>query len=246
MLKFISYKIIPFLTGENKKPDVFITNMNYLNWKWLKYGAIVSKKYVNGVCLDIGSGNSPYKKYYLDKVDKYLVVDKGDIHKHMFKSSKEEFIDADIKNLPFEDEFADTIILTQVLEHIDEPFKALDEVYRVLKKDGVLILSLPFIYPAHATPYDYFRFSEFELKKIIKDYSLKTKEFIHQGYFGTAIISMINVFIWEFASRNKLLRNTIFLPFLLFLFAINNIVGLGLDFVKNKNFTPNFWLVLKK
>jgi len=244
-MHFISFKVIPFLTGENNKPNVFITNKNYLNWKQLQKSILKSTPYIKGDCIDIGSGNSPYKKFIMDNVDSYTCVDKENIHSHMFSSSKEKFIDADIKDLPFDNNSFDTVILTQVLEHIDDPFKALHEIKRVLKKDGILLLSVPFMYQAHATPYDYFRFTEYGLKKICKDYKFGIKEFHYQGYLGTTIFSIINGFIWELSSKNKILRNTILLPFLIVLFAINNCIGMFFDLLKLKNYSPNFWLILE-
>jgi len=246
LIDYISYKIIPFLTGEDKAPYIYISNMGYLNHKHLYNSFVKSLPYLKGICTDIGSGNAIYKKILLSHVDEYIAVDKSNIHKHMFSTSKEKFIDADIKNLPFDDNSVDTVILTQVLEHIDEPFKALDEIKRVMKKDAVLILSVPFIYQAHATPYDYFRFSEYGLRKICKDYKFEILEFHYQGYFGTSIISMLNGFIWNLASRYKVLRNTILLPLLLIIFTLNNIIGLCLDLIKLKEFTPNFFLIAKK
>lgn len=245
ILDLISFKLLPFLTKEKNKPEVNILNMSYLNWYQLHKSVMKSLPYIKGKCADIGSGNSPYKKYLINHIEEYISIDKGNTHEHMFNSSKEKFIDADIKKLPFEENCFDTIILTQVLEHIDEPFHALNEIKRVLKKDGVLILSVPFIYQAHAIPYDYFRFSEYGLKKICKDYNFQIKEFHYQGYLGTTIFSIINGFLWELSSKNKLLRNTIFLPFLLLIFAINNLLGRFLDIFKLKNYSPNFWLILK-
>jgi len=245
ILDFISFKVIPFLTGQNKKPEVYITNITYLNNIQLQKSIKKSIRYIGGKCVDIGSGNSPYKSYILDKVDEYITVDNGKIHQHMFQTSKEKFVDADIKQLPFESDSIDTIILTQVLEHIDEPFVALKEIKRVLKKDGILILSVPFIYHAHATPYDYFRFSEYGLRKICTDHNFEILEFHHQGYIGTTLFSILNGFIWNQSSKYKIMRNTVFLPFLLCIFFVNNLSGLFLDLFKNKDFTPNFWLVIK-
>lgn len=242
---FISFKVIPFLTGEMKKPDVFITNMNFLNWMHLKKSIFKSVPYISGKCADIGSGNSPYKQYIIDNIDEYISIDKGNIHKHMFSSSKEKFIDADVKDLPFDENIFDTILLTQVLEHINEPFKALDEIKRVIKPNGILVLSVPFIYQAHATPYDFFRFSEYGLKQICKDNNFEILEFHYQGYLGTTIFSIINGFIWELFSKKKWIRNTIGLPIILFIFSINNIIGFFLDKIKLKNYTPNFWLILR-
>lgn len=245
LIDYISFKIIPLLTGENKKPNVYLSNMNYLNWKELNKSMKQTSKYLSGRCMDIGSGNSPYKSEILNKVDEYICVDKASTHFHMFQTSKESFIDADITDLPFDENSVDCVVLTQVLEHINEPFKALDEIKRVLKKDGIMILSVPFIYQAHATPYDYFRFSEFGLRQICKKYDFDILEFHHQGYIGTTLVSILNGFIWQLSSKNKLFRNTILLPLILSLFTINNIIGILLDFIKLKEFTPNFWLVIK-
>jgi len=245
LLNFISFTIIPSLTGEEKKPNVFITHMNYLNWKHLRNSMSQTSSYLHGKCIDIGSGNSPYKKEILNNVDEYICVDKGSVHKHMFSTSKESFIDADIKELPFEDETIDSIVLTQVLEHIDEPYIALSELKRVLKKDGIIILSVPFIYQAHATPYDFFRFSEYGLKELCKKYDFEILEFHYQGYLGTTLVSILNGFIWQLSSKSKLLRNTFLLPFLLAIFSLNNLIGLIFDMIKLKDFTPNFYLVAK-
>ena len=245
MNNFISYKLIPLLTGEYKRPDVFITHMNYLNWKWLKKSMQKPVKYIKGICVDIGSGHSPYKEMILPYVDKYIAIDKKETHQVMFKSSKEEYLEGDVKK-PFNDNSIDCVVFTQVLEHIDEPFRALDEIKRVLKKEGILILSVPFIYQAHAIPYDYFRFSEYALKKIMRKYNFEIIELHYQGYFGTTIISIINGFIWTLASKNKTIRNFILLPILMIIFSVNNIIGLLLDKIKLKEFTPNFWIIGKK
>lgn len=245
LVDIISFRIIPFLTGEKNKPALYLTHMSYLNNRQLKKSILKSIPYIHGKCVDIGSGNSPYKKFILKNVSEYIAVDKGSVHQHMFQTSKEKFLDADIKNLPLDDKSVDTILLTQVLEHIDEPFKALDEVKRVIKDDGIIILSVPFIYHAHATPYDYYRFSEYGLKKICETYNFEIIEFHYQGYLGTTIFSILNGFIWELASKYKYLRNFILLPLLLIIFSINNCFGMLLDKIKLKNFTPNFWMILK-
>lgn len=242
---FISFKIIPFLTGELHKPNVYISHMNFLNWRHLNQSMQKSIPYIKGKCADIGSGNSPYKEFILPMVEEYISIDKGNVHQHMFTHSKEKFIDADIQELPFMDSELDSIILTQVLEHIEEPFLALNELQRVIKDKGILVLSVPFIYQAHAVPFDYFRFSEYALENICKKYDFEILEFHYQGYLGTTLVSIINGFIWELISHKKWFRNSIGLPIIICTFCINNILGLLLDKIKLKNFTPNFWLVVR-
>lgn len=84
IMDFISFKLLPKLTGENKKPNVYITHLNYLNWFQLKKSIKKSIPYIKGKCIDIGSGNSPYKKYIINNVDEYICVDKSNVHQHLF------------------------------------------------------------------------------------------------------------------------------------------------------------------
>jgi len=243
---YISYKIIPFITADRNAPDVTIYNVSYLNWKYLKKYMLKASKYSKGITIDIGSGNSPYKKYL--NVDKYISVDKKTTSAVTYQNNQNE-IDADAKNLPFKDNYADTILLNQVLEHIDDYEKVLSEIYRVLKPNGIFIISVPFIYNIHSEPNDYFRFSEYGLKYLLKKHNFKIEKFYYLGYIGTTLISIWNNFLWQVWNKNcflKLLRNTIFLIPLFIIISINNIVGLCLDLFKHKKFCPNYLVIGEK
>lgn len=248
LVNYISYKLIPFITLENKAPDVALWNSSFLNWFYLKKSMLnASNKYINGVCLDIGSGNSPYKKYIKDSVE-YISIDKIDTCATTHNKNN-NMINADARDLPFEKDTADTVILNQVLEHIYEYEKVLDEINRVLKSSGKFIISVPFIYHIHAEPNDYFRFSEYGIKKLLEEKKFKIIEFSYNGYFGTTIVSILNSFIWQVWNRNiytKFLRNTIFLPIILMIFFINNIFGLLLDKIKLEKFSPNYFIICEK
>jgi len=244
---YISYKVIPLITFDKYAPNVALWNNSYLNWKYLKDSMLIcSEKYIKGICVDIGSGNSPYKKY-LD-VEKYISVDKKETNATTYQENINE-VNADAKDLPFENNYADTILLNQVLEHIDDYEKVILETKRVLKLKGKLIVSVPFIYHIHSEPNDYFRFSEYGLKYIFEKYGYKIIDFHYLGYFGTAVISITNSFIWQIWNKNsfmKFLRNTLFLIPILFMFFINNIFGLFLDLFKLKNFCPNYLVIYEK
>jgi len=74
----------------------------------------------------------------------------------------------DAHNLPLEDESFDRVLCTEVLEHLHTPQKAIDEMYRVLKPGGELILTTRFIAPIHDSPGDYFRFTKYGLKHLLR------------------------------------------------------------------------------
>lgn len=71
-------------------------------------------------------------------------------------------------HIPVEDNSFDTLLLTEVLEHLEEPMDVLKECFRVLKKGGKLIATMPFLYPVHADPYDFQRWTGVRLTKNLK------------------------------------------------------------------------------
>ena len=54
--------------------------------------------------------------------------------------------------------------------YYDNPFTAIKEFSHVLKKNGKLVLILPFIYPIHDVPYDKYRFTEYGLRELLKNH----------------------------------------------------------------------------
>jgi SAM-dependent methyltransferase len=65
----------------------------------------------------------------------------------------------DAHRLPFLAESMDGVWLCAVMEHLRRPFDVADEVFRVLKPDGFVLVTVPFIQPRHGSPYDYFRYT---------------------------------------------------------------------------------------
>ncbi len=65
----------------------------------------------------------------------------------------------DIQNLSFASESIGTLLVLETLEHVQNPFKAIAEMYRVLSPNGLLVISVPFHIPVHEFPNDYWRFT---------------------------------------------------------------------------------------
>jgi SAM-dependent methyltransferase len=64
-----------------------------------------------------------------------------------------------LHNLTFPNDYAGTVITMETMEHVENPFKALDEIYRILKPGGFLLLSSHMHFPIHNYPSDYWRFT---------------------------------------------------------------------------------------
>ena len=74
---------------------------------------------------------------------------------------------ADINNLPFKNSTISNFGCFNVLELIQFPKIAVQEIHRVLNKTGYLVGYVPFLYPIHNQPVDYWRFSNKSLYQIL-------------------------------------------------------------------------------
>jgi len=81
---------------------------------------------------------------------------------------------ANAVQLPFRDEVFGVVVCTEVLEHTQSPELVLNELRRVLKPGGTLLLSVPFAFPIHYAPTDYYRFTRFGLKHLLAEWEIAT------------------------------------------------------------------------
>lgn len=89
----------------------------------------------------------------------------------------------DAHNLSFEDNTVGTVIILETLEHIKNPVKVLQEIYRVLKREGgMVIMTSCMNYPIHNHPSDYWRFTPAAFEFMLNDFDL-----VAVDYQGTKI-----------------------------------------------------------
>jgi len=77
------------------------------------------------------------------------------------------------EELPIRDGVADAVILQAVLEHVADSERTLDEIARVLRPGGRVLVELPFMQGYHADPADYRRFTEFGLRHELERHGLE-------------------------------------------------------------------------
>ncbi|MGK0173948.1 MAG: SAM-dependent methyltransferase [Ulvibacter sp.] len=125
---------------------------------------IFSKDYLKGDMVDIGCGTKPYQQILAPYVDKHIGLD----HKDSFHDSSNVDLFGTAYEIPVEAERFDSAICSAVLEHLEEPLDAIIECHRVLKKGGVAIYSIPFIWHIHEEPRDFFRYSKYGIKYLFE------------------------------------------------------------------------------
>ena len=69
------------------------------------------------------------------------------------------------EDIPLPAASVDGIMLSEVLEHLEQPGRVLRELVRILRPGGYGIITMPFMYPLHADPYDYQRWTQEKLRQ---------------------------------------------------------------------------------
>lgn len=127
-------------------------------------------QYARGRLLDLGCGKAPLYLVYRELAESVTCVDWANTrHKNPHLDLEHDLT----RPLPLEDGAFDTIILSDVLEHLPEPERLWREMERVLGPGGRVILSVPFFYWLHETPHDFFRYTEFALRRFAEQAGLE-------------------------------------------------------------------------
>lgn len=110
-----------------------------------------STDYIHGRVLDFGAGTAKYKSLIVPHAKTYTSFD-------MIAGPNTDVV-GDVLAPPFPDNSFETVICTQVMEHVREPWTMIEQISRILAPGGVCILTTPFLLPYHADPHDYFRYT---------------------------------------------------------------------------------------
>lgn len=121
----------------------------------------------------------------------------------------------DVAQTAFRDASVDCVILDCVLEHVPEPAKVIDEVFRILKPGGRVISVTPWLFPYHGYPKNYFNISEDGHRFLMRRFSSVSVE-IHHGPTSALTNILSEYFAVAFSGRSKfrytLLKGLFLLP----------------------------------
>lgn len=192
-----------------------------------------------GVIVDVGCGEKPYKDWF-GSIDRYIGVD-------VFDGPGVDIVDDNETDWGIDDESADVVLSTQVLEHVENPEHTLSQIRRVLQRGGYAIISVPFIYNEHGAPYDFRRFSANQAAKLFPDWEVISVE--RQGGIGSTLsILLLN---WIEMALNQFfptrILKALLLPLWLLFSLLVNVLGVIWDKLDiTDSFYNNVFFVVRK
>jgi SAM-dependent methyltransferase len=168
-----------------------------LEWSTLNELLVYAAPNATGRLLDVGCGDKPHEPIFQPYVDAYVGVEYDATFAATQASRRKRKADVlyDGKRLPFDDGSFDTVLSVQVLEHTPQPFELFAEMARVLRKDGVLILTVPFSGRLHEEPHDYLRFTPHMLRLLCEQNGLRVKELRARGGFWSVVGHKLNSYL---------------------------------------------------
>ncbi len=127
-------------------------------------------QYAKGYLIDLGCGKVPLYEVYRQYTKDNICVDwENSLHPGLFVDYECDLS----RELPFSDGEFDTLILSDVLEHVVQPDMLWKEISRIVSPGGIAFINTPFFYCLHEIPSDYFRYTEFALRHFCELYGFK-------------------------------------------------------------------------
>jgi len=184
-------------------------------------GAIASlAPNAQGVLLDVGCSERPYSELFAPYVTRYVGLDyppalldkQPELWAILDRMKGAVDVFGDGRRLPFADESFQTVLSAEVLEHVMSPSALLQEMARVLKPGGRLLVTVPFIQPLHEMPSDFFRYTPFSLRNLVEQSGLVVERLEARGNFALAIGSLSAQFLLRVCASKKRLADGSVIP----------------------------------
>ena len=193
----------------------------------------ISKLPSKSKIIDVSSGSRPYQKYCTD-LDYTSHEFEGnteilDVFRNEQIKNNDHDIYSPIDSIPVKDDEFDTVLCTEVFEHIPEPVNAMKELVRICKPGGKILITAPFVSRIHQQPHHYYSgFSPFFYKFLENKFNIKILEFKSQG----------DTFLLAYQENVQIFRHTH--P------IINENYNLKILYDKIKNFITHYTISMSK
>jgi SAM-dependent methyltransferase len=220
-----------------KHPRLLPWHFQWLDTVYLSRTLKQCLPHLAGRVLDVGCGDKPYRALFSKATD-YVGID--------VEEGGADFVVASDAVFPFEDDAFDVVFATQVVEHVENLPHTLGEIARVCRPGGVIVLSFPFLYNEHGTPYDFQRFTSHGAARLLP---FKVEVLEQQGGFGSTVAILTLNWLNDMLNTNKISRliKAAVLPLWVPFSLAMNLLGLLIDRIdRTRKYYNNVFLIFQK
>jgi SAM-dependent methyltransferase len=156
--------------------------------------------HARGRFLDAGCGTQPFRSVVEPHVDHYLTFDiEARVDDVDYLGSVE-----DMSAIP--DGSIDSMLCSEVLEHVAHPRRAAHEFARILAPGGTLVLSVPFLARLHEEPHDYFRYTRHGMRALLEEAAFDVDEIVETGSLFSFLGHQVSVALLGLTWHRRSLR----------------------------------------
>jgi len=148
---------------------------------------------MHGKLLDVGCGTKPYEELFLNSTE-YIGLEFDSPTNRVAKRA-DHFYDGN--TFPFQGEAFDGVICNQVLEHVFNPEQFLQEISRIIKSGGYLLITVPFVWDEHEQPWDYARYSSYGLRNLLERCGFSVIEQRKTNADARVLFQLINAYLYK-------------------------------------------------
>jgi SAM-dependent methyltransferase len=190
-----------------------LINPFYLARKALHREVVGISDQVAGRVLDVGCGQKPYAQLF--SCEEYVGLE---LDTPANRKTKIADIYYDGDRFPLDDGRFDWVLTSQVLEHVFEPDNFIREIGRVLRPEGHLFLTVPFLWDEHEQPFDYARYSSFGLRYLLERNGFEILRQSKTAAGAETVFQLINVYLYKalmtrFTFSNRAVQLLLIAPF---------------------------------
>lgn len=231
------------------KLGLTILHPQYFMNSYNREGVNLAKKYSkNKDIIDFGCGRMTYKSYLSETSNSYFGIDHPTESKKYISTDKPDlFTEFDETGLPG-NKF-DTATMFEVLEylyHPGSPEEVLSEIFRLLKREGKIVITSPFMYPIHDGDIDKNRFTDVKIIDLLKDSGFKKIKVEKQGNFFIFLTTSILVYIFKNINNMSSVFKILLLPVALIITFLLNLMTLLFKNIKDDDFPINILATAEK